>query len=184
MLRRFETTVLGVSWVLTAFNLVLAFAVLPAARLAASRGAAGAAAVWGGGIVGFAAASLLCAIAPTVGMLIVGRCVQAGAGACMIAGAIEVLARSRGSHAKAATAWGAAGLIGVAVGPAAGGLLTELISWQAILAFQVPVAILVVAAARPPAARADRGRAGRLRLGPELGLGCCRRAWRARCSCS
>jgi hypothetical protein len=37
MLRRFETTVLGVSWVLTAFNIVLALAVLPAARLATGR---------------------------------------------------------------------------------------------------------------------------------------------------
>ena len=46
MLRRFETTVLGVSWVLTAFNIVLALAVLPAARLAAGRGARGAATAW------------------------------------------------------------------------------------------------------------------------------------------
>ena len=171
MLREFETTVLGVSWVLTAFNLVLALAVLPAARLAASGGAARGATVWGAGVVGFAVASLGCALAPAIGVLIVARCVQAVAGACVIAGAIELLARSRGSHAKAATVWGAAGLIGIAVGPAVGGLLTQLISWQAIFAFQVPIVVLVGAAARPPAAQAERGRAGRLRLGPELGLG-------------
>jgi MFS family permease len=168
ILQQFETTVLGVSWVLTAFNLVLALAVLPAARLAARRRAAGV--VWGAGLVGFAAASLLCAIAPTVAVLIMARCAQAVAGACIVAGAIELLARSRGSHAKAAAAWGAAGLIGVAVGPAAGGLLTQLISWQAIFAFQVPVVVLVIAA-RPPSGEAERGRVGRLRLGPELGLG-------------
>jgi hypothetical protein len=170
ILRQFDTTVVGVSWVLTAFNLVLALAVLPAARLAARRGAAGAAMAWGSGAVGFGLASLLCAIAPSIAVLILGRCVQAVAGACLIAGAIELLARSRGSHAKAAAVWGAAGLIGLAVGPAVGGLLTQLISWQAIFAVQVPL-IAVVAAARPPVAEAEPGPAGRLRLAPELALG-------------
>ena len=171
MLRQFESTVVGVSWVLTVFNLVLALAVLPAARLAAGRGARGAAAVWGAGVAGFAIASLLCAIAPTIAVLIAGRSVQAVAGACVIAGAIELLARSRGSHAMGAAAWGAAGLIGIAVGPAAGGLLTQVISWQAIFVVQVPVIVAIAAAASPPATGAERGPAGRLRLAPELGLG-------------
>jgi MFS family permease len=170
MLREFETTVLGVSWVLTAFNLVLALAVLPATWLAVRRGASGAAAVWSGGVVGFATASLMCAVAPTIEVLIAGRCAQAVAGACVIAGAIDLLARNRGSHMKAAAAWGAAGLVGLAVGPAAGGLLTELLSWQAIFVFQVPVAALAIAGLRPPTTQAEQGGAGRLRLGPELGL--------------
>ena len=88
MLREFETTVLGVSWVLTAFNLVLALAVLPATRLAVRGRATGAAAVWTGGVVAFATASLMCAVAPTITVLIAGRCVQAVAGACVTAGAI------------------------------------------------------------------------------------------------
>jgi MFS family permease len=170
ILGQFSTTVLGVSWVLTSFNLVLALAVLPVARLAARRGAGGAAAVWSAGMAGFAAASLMCAVAPAIEVLIVGRCLQAVAGAAVVAGAIELLARSRGTHARAAAAWGTAGLIGVAVGPAAGGLLTQLISWQAIFAFQVPVVLLVAAAAAAPQAPAERGRAGRLRLAPEAGL--------------
>jgi MFS family permease len=170
MLREFETTVLGISWVLTAFNLVLALAVLPATWLAVRPGASGAAAVWAGGVVGFSIASLTCALAPTVAVLIAGRCAQAVAGACTIAGAIELLARNRGSHTKAAGAWGAAGLVGLAVGPAAGGLLTELLSWQAIFVFQVPVVLLAAAALQPPTTEAEQGAAGRLRLGPELGL--------------
>jgi MFS family permease len=170
MLREFETTVLGVSWVLVAFNLVLALAVLPATSLAVRRGASGAAAVWAGGVVGFAIASLMCAIAPTIAVLIAGRCAQAMAGACVVAGAIELLARNRGSHMEAAAAWGAASVVGLAVGPAAGGVLTELLSWQAIFLFQVPVVALAAAALRPPAAEAEQGAAGRLRLGPELGL--------------
>jgi hypothetical protein len=170
ILRGFETTVLGVSWVLTAFNLVLALTVLPATWLAVRRGAAGAAAVWAGGVVGFAVASLMCAVAPTIEVLIAGRCAQAVAGACVIAGAIDLLARNRGSHMEAAAAWGAAGLVGLAVGPAAGGLLTELLSWEAIFVFQVPVIALAVAGLQPPTTQAEQGVAGRLRLGPELGL--------------
>lgn len=64
--------------------------------------------MWAAGVVTFALASLLCAVAPTIAVLIVGRCAQAVAGACVIAGAIELLARSRGSHTQAAAAWGTA----------------------------------------------------------------------------
>ena len=171
ILARFDTTVSGVAWVLTSFNLLLALAVLPAAVLASRRGAGRAVRVWAGGTGVFAGGSLVCALAPSVGVLIAGRCVQALGGACVLAGAIELLARSRGSHARAAPVWGAAALVGVAVGPAAGGLLTELISWQAIFAVQVPVVLGVAVAARPPAGMAERGRPGRPSLGPELALG-------------
>ena len=170
ILARFDTTVVGVSWVLTSFNIVLALAVLPAAAVATRGGAARPSRVWGGGLALFAGSSFVCAVAPALDALIAGRALQALGGACVIAGAIELLARSRGSHARAAGAWGAAGLIGLAVGPAAGGLLTELISWQAIFAVQVPVVVLV-AAARLVQGRAERGRPGRPELGPELALG-------------
>jgi predicted MFS family arabinose efflux permease len=171
IVRDFDTTVFRVSWVLTAFNAVLAVAVVIAARLASRRGATGAARAWAGGVVVFAGASLVCTLAPGIGSLIAGRCLQGLGGALVIAGAIELLARSRGSHARAATAWGGAGLVGLAVGPAAGGLLTQLISWQAIFALQVPVVLLAVVAAQPVAGAAERGAPGRLRVGPELALG-------------
>ncbi len=170
ILRRFDSTVLEVSWVLTSFNVALAFAVLVAARLAAGRGASRAVTVWGGGMLVFAAASLLCALAPTITVLIVGRSAQGVAGACVIAGAIELLARSRGTHQRAAAAWGTAGLIGVAVGPAVGGLLTQLISWESIFLVQVPVVLVVGAAVRRPRAAAEQGSGARLRLAPELAL--------------
>jgi MFS family permease len=125
IVRRFDTTVFGVSWVLTAFNLVLMVAVVPAALVAVARAGPAAARVWGAGITVFAGASLLCALAPGLSVLIVGRCLQALGGAFAVAGAIELLARSRGSHARAAPVWGGAGLVGLAVGPAVGGLLTE-----------------------------------------------------------
>jgi predicted MFS family arabinose efflux permease len=171
ILARFDTTVFGVSWVLTSFNIMLTLAVLPAAAVAARGGASQATRVWQGGVAVFALGSLLCAIAPSAGVLIAGRCVQAVGGAGVIAGAIELLARSRGSHERAAGLWGAAGLAGLAIGPAVGGLLTELISWQSIFAFQVPVVLLIAGASVAPAGSAERGRPGRVRLAPELALG-------------
>ena len=170
ILARYGTSVSGVAWVLTSFNIVLALAVLPAAVLAARKGAARAMQVWSAGVAAFATGSLVCALAPDVSVLIAGRCVQALGGACVVAGAIELLARSRGSHARAAAVWGTAGLAGLALGPVAGGLLTELISWQAIFAIQVPVVLGVAFAGRPPSGEAERGRPGRPSLGPELAL--------------
>ena len=94
VLRAFDATVFGVSWVLTAFNIVLAVAILPASRLARRM----APQVWAAGLVMFAGASLVCAVAPSIGVLIAARCVQALGGAAVVAAAIELLAGTRGSH--------------------------------------------------------------------------------------
>ena len=84
-----------------------------------------------------------------------------------------------GSERRAATVWATAGAIGAALGPAAGGLLTELVSWQSIFLVQVPlavaVAIPVLAMARlesTEALRRDELREmGRPHLAANLALG-------------
>ena len=91
----------------------------------------------------FAGASLVCALAPSIGVLIAARCVQALGGAAVVGAAIELLAGTRGSHRDAAPLWGTAGIVGLAIGPAAGGLLTELLSWEAIFLIQLPVVLAV-----------------------------------------
>ena len=168
ILRQFDTTVFGVSWVLTAFNIVLAAALIPAARglrrIDARIG-------WAAGLAVFAAASLLCALASSIGLLIAGRCLQALGGALVVAAAIELLAAARGSHRRGAAVWGTAGVAGLAIGPAAGGLLTELLSWEAIFALQVPVVLALPAALGPVPAPVERGPAGHLDLAPEVSLG-------------
>ena len=145
VLREYDTTVFGVSWVLTAFNLVLAAAILPAARISQRAPAR----TWALGLVAFGAASLACALSPSIAALIAARCVQALGGAAVIAGAIELLARATGSHSAAAARWGTAGLAGLALGPAIGGLLTDLLSWESIFLLQVPVSLAAVAARAP-----------------------------------
>jgi Major Facilitator Superfamily len=165
VLREYDTTVFGVSWVLTSFNLVLAVAMLPAAR-AAQRDPGR---VWVVGLAGFGAASLACALSPAIAGLIVARCIQAAGGALVIAGAIELLARATGSHAAAAARWGAAGLAGLALGPAVGGVLTDLLSWQSIFVLQVPI-VLAAAGARAPAGSAEAGAEAPIDWRPEIAL--------------
>ena len=167
ILDRFDTSVFGVSWVLTAFNIVLAALVVPAAVISRSTPRA----TWGAGLIVFALASAACAVAPSVAVLIAARCVQALGGAALVAGAIELLARSCGSHAAAAPAWGAASLAGLALGPAAGGLLTELLSWEAIFFVQIPLIASLALAPRLILDRPERGASGPIRIAPEVALG-------------
>jgi len=136
--RELDTSVSGVTWVLVSFNLVIALAAVPAALVARRVGPARTAAV---GLAIFAGAGLACGLADELSTLIVARCVQALGGAAAVTAALELLPATVGSERRAATVWAAAGATGAALGPAVGGLLTELVSWQSIFLLQVPLAL-------------------------------------------
>lgn len=141
ILRELDAEVSEVAWVLTGFNLVLALAAVPAARICA-RGAAGNAAV--AGLVVFAAASAGCALAGTLGVLIASRIAQAIGGALVIAACLELLVAATHDERRGTARWIAAGVAGSAIGPTIGGLMTEWISWQSIFIVQVPLVLLAV----------------------------------------
>lgn len=151
--RELNTSVAGVTWVLVSFNLVMALAAVPAAHLARRAGPGRAAAV---GLAVFAGAGLACGASTTLGALIAARCVQALGGAAAVTAALELLPATAGSERRAVAVWAVAGATGAALGPAIGGLLTELISWQSIFLLQAPVAIAaavpILAVARHEAA--------------------------------
>jgi MFS family permease len=136
--RELDTSVSGVTWVLVSFNLVIALAAVPAALVARRAGPARTAAV---GLAVFAGAGLACGLADELSTLIVARCVQALGGAAAVTASLELLPATVGSERRAATVWAAAGATGAALGPAVGGLLTELVSWQSIFLLQVPLAL-------------------------------------------
>jgi MFS family permease len=136
--RELDTSVAGVTWVLVSFNLVMALAAVPAALLARRVGPARTAAV---GLAIFAGAGLACGLADQLSTLIIARCAQALGGAAAVTAALELLPATVGGERRAAVVWAAAGATGAALGPALGGLLTELVSWQSIFLFQVPVAL-------------------------------------------
>ena len=153
--RDLDTSVAGVTWVLVSFNLVMALAAVPAAHLARRIGPGRAAAV---GLAVFAGAGIACGLSEQLGTLIAARCVQALGGAVAVTAVLELLPATVGSERRAVAIWAAAGATGAALGPAVGGLLTELVSWQSIFLIQAPIAIAagipVLAVARHEASTA------------------------------
>ncbi|MGQ0843815.1 MAG: MFS transporter [Sporichthyaceae bacterium] len=100
------------------------------------------------GVVWFAAASLLCGLAPNVQTLILARALQGVGGALLTPGSLAIISASfRGTDRAAAVgAWsGLAGIAG-AIGPFVGGWLLEW-SWRVVFLVNLPVAVLVVAVA-------------------------------------
>lgn len=164
ILAEFDTDVARVAWVLTAYNLVLALAAVPAAHLAR---AVPPGRVMAAGLVVFSAASVACAVAPDLGVLIAARCVQAAGGAAVVCAALELMPALAGGEGAGARTWAVAGALGTALGPAVGGALTQLISWQAIFVAQVPVVLAALAARGIPVAAtgAAAGEGGRARAG-------------------
>jgi predicted MFS family arabinose efflux permease len=158
ILRDFGATVGGVAWVLISFNLVLALATVPAARLCMRRNPIVAHAT---GALVFAVATTLCAVAPSLGVLIAARAVQAIGGAVVMVASLELFVAVAGTERGGARRWAAAGVAGTAFGPVAGGLLTSAFSWRAIFVVQIPLVLVAV-----PAAAALRGR--RIRAEPDV----------------
>ena len=145
----FDVGITTVAWVLTSYNLVLALLAVPAAYLARRRPRA----AFGAGAVVFACASLACGLAPSFEVLVGARCVQALGGALIVTAALDLLSEGAGDEARAARIWVAAGVLGAALGPAAGGILTQLLGWESIFLVQVPLALCTLAALRGVSAR-------------------------------
>ena len=157
ILRDFGAAVGEVAWVLIAFNLVLALTAVPAARICVRGDPAAATSA---GLIGFATATTVCAVAPSLGVLIAARAVQAAGGAVVIVGSLELLVKATGDERAGARRWAAAGVAGAALGPVAGGLLTWAFSWRAIFVVQIPVVLLALPAAISLRDRVVRPRGG------------------------
>ena len=137
--RRFDTTIEGVAWVVTAYNVAVAVTalglVLFVHRINAAR-------VLGAGLVIFLGASIACAAAGSLPFLIGMRSVQGVGAALLLAGSLPVLGALTGSSAAGASLWTLAGTFGAALGPALGGVLTQAFDWRAIFIAQAPLAAL------------------------------------------
>ena len=145
MLDDLDTTVEGVAAVIGVYTLVLAALLPPAAwlRRRVDDGVLGAA---GFGV--FALAGALCSLPEDIAGMLAFRALQAaGAAVALVAG----FALLRGGRL-----WTTAAVLGTAVGPALGGVLTQAFDWRAIFLFQVPLAL-----AAAGASLAARGQAGR-----------------------
>ncbi len=165
LLTELDATVEGVAAVLVVYTVVMALMLLPAERL---RRVLGSRVLGFAALALFAAGSIGCAVAPSLEALLVLRGVQALGAAGALVSAFELLgAGMEGSSGR--RLWTEAAVIGVAAGPALGGVLTQLFDWRAIFVVQVPVAAVAALAAwrargaapqpapPPPDTRARRG---------------------------
>ena len=99
------------------------------------------------GLVVFAVASLVCALAPDAATLIAARAVQGVGGAAMMTSTTALIAgayqgRDRGT---AFGVWGAVNGAAAAIGPVLGGLLTDQFGWRSIFMVNLPVAAIALA---------------------------------------
>ncbi|HEX5029680.1 MAG TPA: MFS transporter [Gaiellaceae bacterium] len=161
----FDVSITSVAWVLTSFNLVLALVAVPAAYVSRRRPRTS----FGAGVAVFAVASLVCGLAPEFGVLVGARCVQAVGAAFLVTAALDLLSQLDGDQG-ALRVWVAAGVLGAALGPAAGGVLTQVLGWESIFLAQVPLALALLLAVRGLTERSVAPPAGRPAIPANLAL--------------
>jgi len=124
-----------VSWIVTSYNAAVAVTALALVfvvqRLRARF-------VFTSGLLVFVAATIACAVAQSLWFLIAARALQGAGAGLLLTGALAFLPTN---------VWTLAGTFGAALGPALGGVLTQLFDWRAIFVAQAPVAVLALAAA-------------------------------------
>ena len=167
----FDASISGVSWVITAYNLVVALSALALAPVIGRVRPTPVAAL---GLVLFAGSSLACGLVADLTALVALRGVQGLGSALLLAASLPILAALVGSVSLGRIWWGTAGTLGAVLGPVAGGLATELFDWRAIFLAQAPVAALALVGLADSRVRmlAAEGspRDARARLWPNCGL--------------
>jgi EmrB/QacA subfamily drug resistance transporter len=135
-----------IGWTITSYSLIFGSLLLFGGRAADLLGRRR---VFLTGLGVFTASSLVTALAGDATMLFAARAGQ-GLGAAMLSPAalsIITTAFQGPERAKALGVWGAVGGAGAAIGVLLGGVLTELVDWRAIFFINLPVGLLLAAAA-------------------------------------
>ena len=142
----FRADVAGLQWVVTSYLLTLSALLLVGGALGDRYGRRK---VFVVGVIWFAAASLLCGLAPNIVFLIAARALQGVGGALLVPGSLAILEASfvPGDRSKAIGAWAGLGGIATAVGPFVGGYLIGAVSWRLIFYLNLPLTLAVVAIA-------------------------------------
>jgi EmrB/QacA subfamily drug resistance transporter len=152
------TTVSGIQSAITLYTLVMATLMITGGKIGANIGRRRAFSI---GCIIYGIGSLTTALAPNLGVLLLGWSLLEGIGAALIMPAIVALVAINVAPAGRARAYGliaAAGAIAVAVGPLIGGAVTTLASWRYVFAGEVIVVIAIFFLARriediPPTAQ-------------------------------
>jgi EmrB/QacA subfamily drug resistance transporter len=144
--RSLHTDVAGLQWTLNGYLLTLASLILVGGSLGDRFGRRR---VFCIGVAWFTAASALCALAPSAGLLIAARVLQGIGGALLTPGSLAIIEATfePDERSRAIGAWSALGGVAAAVGPLLGGWLIETLSWRWVFLINLPVGAIVVLAA-------------------------------------
>lgn len=134
----------GLQWVVDAYTLMFAALMLSAGALADRAGARRAYA-WG--VALFTLASLGCALAPGIGVLVGARVAQGCAAAVVMPASLALIRQAyedARARARAIALWTVGGSVAMAAGPVLGGLLTESAGWRAVFLLNLPVGAVIL----------------------------------------
>ncbi|WP_430334709.1 MFS transporter [Rhodococcus sp. ACT016] len=138
------TTITGIQTAITLYTLVMATLMITGGKIGSIIGRRRAFAV---GLVIYGAGSLTTALAPNLGVLLIGWSLLEGIGAALIMPAIVALVAANFPPERRSSAYGliaASGAIAVAAGPLIGGAVTTFASWRYVFAGEVVLVLVIL----------------------------------------
>ena len=134
--------VAALQWVVNAYTIAFAALILTAGALGDRIGAKR---VFMAGFAIFTLASLACALAPTLAILIAARAVQGLAAAILVPNSLALLNHSYPGEAErgqAVAVWAAGASLALTAGPFAGGALITVTGWRSIFLVNIPIGLI------------------------------------------
>ena len=164
-----EAGAAGLQWIVDAYTLAFAALLLTAGSFADRFGSKR---VFSVGLVLFGLASLACAAAPSIGLLVAARGAQGIGAALILPTSLSLLSHACAGDAPARAYaigwWSAIGGVVSAVGPVVGGVLTTGLGWRSIFFVNLPICALGIWATRHYVTETVRVAARRLDITGQL----------------
>jgi EmrB/QacA subfamily drug resistance transporter len=140
-------TLAGLSWILSAYGIVFAALLVPGGRFSDLIGGRR---LFLAGLAAFTAGSLLCALAPSVSLLVAARVLQAAGGALLVPASqlLVMAAHPAEQRMKVIAVMSGVAALASALGPVLGGLAVDLGGWRLVFLVNLPVGLAALAIGR------------------------------------